>query len=211
MKIKKRNVSKKNSVFQVEFNKELAILKIFNDKEGYFKEKEYYNIFNSTNLNTPKLLECNDVNNTIKIEYINGKTVLEHMEEYESIGDLNSAYKLLKDVFYWLQNFHSLMYIESNNLSFYDLNLRNFILYDDIVYGIDFESINRGNLLSDTGKLIGMYLNYDEKYSDFKKKTVKSFDEFLIDKKIFSRDELDNIIKFEIVEIEKRRKNKSLK
>lgn len=208
MKVLEKFKSKKNDVFLVKFNNNKSILKKFNNEENYFAEKKYYSILKEDNIKIPKVLEADDLCFTLLLENIEGKTVLEGMEKYEFLNNYDKAYELIKDVFHWIYNFHSIEYIKSNCLSLWDINFRNFIVKNDnTIYGIDFESINKGSLLNDTAKLIGMYLNYDEKYSDFKNRIVNDFKSFLIDQQFFSKNKIDQTIEFEICEIEKRRNN----
>ena len=74
---------------------------------------------------------------------------------------------------------------------------------------MDFESIQEGDLLSDTAKLIGMYLNYDEKYSAFKCKIIFDFKYFIINNHSFDIETLDINISDEISIINNRRNLKS--
>lgn len=209
MRILKKFYSKKNLVYLLEDNQTIAVYKLFNDSANYLKEKNYYKTFQFTSLSVPKMLAYKDENNSILLEYLQDDTALDLMEQHEKNLDQNSAFELLRGIFIWLKNFHDLDSIKSNRLSFYDLNLRNFILRNATVYGVDFESINEGDLLSDTAKLIGMYLNYDEKYSTFKKKTICDFKSFIVENHYFSVEDLEKSISREIIIINNRRNLKS--
>jgi hypothetical protein len=85
------------------------------------------------------------------------------------------------------------------------LNFRNFLLYKNNIYGIDLESIDEGSLTFDMGKMLAMYLNYDEVKSDFKLRVFKSFKEYLIKDNQIASKRLDHIIKKEEKAIKMRR------
>lgn len=209
MKIIKRFYSKKNFVCLLKDNETMAVYKLFSDRANYLKEKNYYQIFHDTNLSVPALLASKDENCSILLEYLDDETVLDRLEFYEKNHDLNKASELLISIFQWLESFHQLDVIKSKNLSFYDMNLRNFIILNTVIYGVDFESIQKGDLLSDTAKLIGMYLNYDEKYSPFKLETVTRFKHFIEKKGCFYATDLENTICTEILAINDRRNLKT--
>jgi tRNA A-37 threonylcarbamoyl transferase component Bud32 len=209
MKILKKFYSKKNMVYLLEDSQTTAVYKMFSDSDNYLKEKRYYQMFQYTDLSVPDMLNYKDANNSILLEYLQDETALDLMEQYEKNLDYSKASDLLTDIFLWLKTFHGLDDIKSKKLSFYDLNLRNFILRNAKVYGVDFESIQEGDLLSDTAKLIGMYLNYDEKYSAFKNKTVCYFKNFIAKNHYFEISSLEKSIANEILVINNRRNLKS--
>lgn len=209
MKILKKFYSKKNMVYLLEDSQTTAVYKLFSDSDNYLKEKSYYQMFQYTDLSVPDMLNYKDANNSILLEYLQDETALDLMEQCEKNLDYGRASDLLKDIFLWLKTFHGLDDIKSKKLSFYDLNLRNFILRDSKVYGVDFESIQEGDLLSDTAKLIGMYLNYDEKYSAFKNKTIFYFINFISNNRYFDISVLEKSIANEILVINNRRNLKS--
>ncbi len=82
-------------------------------------------------IDTPAVLEVNP--NSIVLEYIDGKTYLEVLEEHENIGKVDE--KPWLNLYCWLKRFY-----EVTGASHPDLNLRNFILKDEKCYGIDFEA-----------------------------------------------------------------------
>ncbi len=209
MKILKKFYSKKNLVYLLEDTQTVAVYKLFSDRDNYLKEKTFYQMFQYTELSVPKMIAYKDENNSILLEYLQNKTALDLMEQHEKNLDYSEALKLLTSIFLWLIRFHDLDEIKSNRLSFFDLNLRNFILKNNTIYGVDFESIQEGDLLSDTAKLIGMYLNYDEKYSAFKSKSVFDFKNFIIKNHCFNIENLDKNISDEISIINNRRNLKS--
>lgn len=210
MKIIKEFKSKKNNVYLVEYENRIFILKEFRTCGNYIREKLHHDIIDSSSLKIPEIIKWDDENCTLLMEYLEGITALAAIEKAEKEKDQNFALDVLKSILSWLEAFHSIEEIRSENLSFNDMNFRNFIISygsDSILYGVDFESFEEGNFLSDIGKLIGMYLNYDEKYSDFKKSVVDDFIDFIVSEEYFTREILKKAIKDSITEIDNRRFN----
>ena len=58
-----------------------------------------------------------------------------------------------------------------------DVNLRNFIWYDEMVFGIDFESSGNGDRLLEKAELLARYLLYNPVESDFKKEVLQEIKE----------------------------------
>ncbi|SHJ21581.1 hypothetical protein SAMN02745751_02018 [Dethiosulfatibacter aminovorans DSM 17477] len=210
MKIIKEFKSKKNNVYLAEAENRILILKEFRTCDNYLREKSNHFIIESSSLKIPKILEWDDENCTLLMEYIEGITALDAVETAEKKKDPECALAVLKSIFSWLDSFHSIEGIKTEKLSFNDMNFRNFIVSyssEATLYGVDFESFEKGSLLTDTGKLIGMYLNYDEKYSEFKKSVVDGFMDFIVSEEYYSEEILKKSIKDAITEIDNRRFN----
>lgn len=208
MKVIRKFISKKNNVYLVNNGTKNIIKKTFNSKDNYLKEKYYYNLLRNYSIKIPSVLAYNDESLIMIIEFLSENTVLDKLEILEKENNEYEALILLKKIFAWINIFHSIPEISSNNLAFCDLSLRNFILKDDEVYGIDFESINIGSLLEDTAKLIAMYLNYEKKYSQFKNNAVSDFKKYLSVNYDFIDKELDSAVEYEVMVICKRRSSK---
>ena len=210
LKIIKEFKSKKNNVYLAEDKNRILILKEFRTCENYHSEKSNHFIIENSSLKIPKTLEWDDENCTVLMEYIEGITALDAIESAENKKDSAWALGILKSIFLWLETLHSIEGIRAEKQSFNDMNFRNFILpynSEETICGVDFESFEEGSLLTDTGKLIGMYLNYDEKYSEFKKSVVDRFMDFMVSEGYFSKEILEKSIKEAITEIDNRRFN----
>jgi tRNA A-37 threonylcarbamoyl transferase component Bud32 len=210
LKIIKEFKSKKNNVYLVEDETRVFILKEFRTCENYLREKSHHLLIRNSYIKIPKIIKWDDNNCTLLMEYLEGMTALDAIEIAEKKEDSSYALSVLKSIFTWLEKFHSIEEIKSNKLSFNDMNFRNFIINSysrEELYGVDFESFEEGNFLSDIGKLIGMYLNYDEKYSEFKKSVKDEFLNFIVTEKYFSKKDLEKSIKDSITEIDNRRFN----
>jgi tRNA A-37 threonylcarbamoyl transferase component Bud32 len=180
MEIVKQFKSKKNNVFLVKNDGHFKILKKFSSIKGYNKEKNFYKILQGENLNIPSILEENILEKSIVYEYIGDRNGVDLIEKYEKDNNEKECLKFLIKIYEWLKDFHSAPYIKENNLCFFDLSFRNFLLYRDKIYGIDLESITEGKLSLDVGRMLAMYLYYDEVKSDFKMKVFKKTKEHIL-------------------------------
>jgi serine/threonine-protein kinase RIO1 len=194
MRILKRFTSKKNCVFLLEDRDQTAVYKCFNDPGHYEKEYNYYKMLRQTDLPVPKLLAHNHDHHTMLLEYLGDQTALDELESYEQNHCTTEALTLLISIFNWLDKFHALPTIKENQLAFSDLSIRNFIRKDHVLYGIDFESIEKGNFARDVGNLIAMYLNYDVKYSPFKIQVSSQLKQYILSNSPLSLCAIDSAI-----------------
>lgn len=168
-------ISKRNDVFLMANGNEKWICKNFKDKESYHNEKIAYTYINQVGkLNCPKLLDFDDENLTLTIEYIEGITLLDVLEYCEKNNDRKKAVAYLKELIDWMKKFHEIYTQSNQKWMLFDVNLRNFIVHDEEIYGIDYELIQEGLQSDDYVKLIAMYLFYDPINSEFKKEVKKA-------------------------------------
>jgi serine/threonine protein kinase len=207
MEIIKEFISKKNKVFLMGKGSEKAVCKKFNDKNSYYKEKSFYqSISKNKAINMPMLIEYNDDKKNILLEYIEGKTLLEMLEECEENQNTDKILAFLKKLIYWLRDFHNLEYTKEKKLSFFDINFRNFIVdKKENIYGFDFESLEEGSLTDDIIKVFAMLINYTPVNSDFKINLSNQLKEYAIKVFDYSLSELNVLIATETANIIKRR------
>jgi len=180
MEIIKKFKSKKNNVFLINNEGQFKILKKFSSINVYNKEKNFYKILHGENLMLPIILEENILEKSIVYEYLGDRNGVDIIEGYEEENNLEECINFLIKIYNWLKDFHSVPYIKENELCFFDLSFRNFLLYRDRIYGIDLESITEGNLSLDVGRMMAMYLYYDEVKSDFKLNVFERTKEYII-------------------------------
>jgi len=205
MKKIKQFKSKKNKVFLVKNHGDFMVLKEFRTIEQYNKEKKFYEILQRENIPLPLMINVNSHEKTILYEYLDSTNGVNIIEDLERSNNKEACVAFLIKIYEWLKSFHSVPYIKDHNLCFYDLNFRNFLFYKNQLYGIDLESINQGDLTLDLGKMLAMYLYYDEIKSKFKLRVFKSFKEYIIEEGEIVSQELDFIIKKEEACIKTRR------
>jgi hypothetical protein len=210
MEILQKFYSKKNNVYLAHNGSSNIVCKIFKLESNYIKEKTYYELLKNSNLNIPLIISYEDATLTMLIEYLSDTTALDIIESYESKNDIENAVALLIKIFLWIDSFHALPGIRNHSLSLYDVSFRNFIVKDNQIYSIDFESVEKGSLLEDVARLIAMYLNYDQKNSPFKVRAVFLFKEYLINNSVFLKENLEAAIDREILILNERRKEKNM-
>jgi hypothetical protein len=104
----------------------------------------------------------------------------------------------------WLDKFYAVF--EGSNQVMGDINLRNFIWFENMVFGIDFESSCTGNITSEKAELFARYLLYDPIESDFKIQVLKKVLVYLK-----AQDGFESMIETTVEAIKIRRENKSRK
>lgn len=144
-------VSRRNQVYLVqacneEKSAELLTMKIFSGNDGADKcriEQETISYLNRKRIMVPNVRHC--IDNYLFMEYIPGK-VLNTMVE-----SLDEGF-WLEGLAYWMAQLHG---IKKEGKSFLklDVNLRNFIWYDNRIYGIDFEETSLGDPREDLADL----------------------------------------------------------
>lgn len=127
-------------------------------------EKEYVALCKLQGQNVPRVLACG--HSALYMEYIRGKTLLERLEEAEIkglpfeehidkfIGFLHGFYKVMPGHIYG------------------DVNLRNFIVTSDGLWGVDLEESHIGRISTDIGKAAAFNLTYRPEFTDYKQQTA---------------------------------------
>ena len=197
MEIVKQFKSKKNNVFLVKNDGHFKILKKFSSMKGYNKEKKFYKILHRENLKLPNILEENIMEKSIVYEYLGDRNGVDLIESFEEENNEEECIKFLIKLYKWLKDFHSAPYIKENKLCFFDLSFRNFFLYRDKIYGIDLESITEGKFSLDIGRMLAMYLYYDEVKSDFKFKVFQKAKEYILEDGEIIHEDLEYAIRIE--------------
>ncbi len=100
----------------------------------------------------PKLLNSNTDTLTLQMEYIQGITLLEHLEILEAMNDQEGAILWMSRLF---ENFKRLN--QQVGCYYSDVNLRNFLVLGDRLYLLDFEAIRSGKELP-IAKTLAFYL-----------------------------------------------------
>jgi len=175
--------SKKNSV---KLTDKQTVLKTFTKVDSYYKELSVYKAL-SGKLNVPKIL--NDPEGIIEMELVDGQTLLDVLEVSER-ADTMPVDEFL-NLFAWIDSFHKI-----TGLTLKDVNLRNFLIKDGCIYGIDFEEACEGEFIDDFARVIAFIGMYDPPDTEFKKKLTDYLTKKLIEL-YFEEDELTERIKTE--------------
>ena len=150
----KEFISKRNNVSLYELTdkekkKQHVVIKKFENEDAYKNELSIYQRLSGHYdeaellLNFPKLLGYDDSKLLLALSYIKGDNVLELLEYYERINFIEQSSQILIEVLEWLNQFYTAIGITGDEV-FGDVNLRNFIITDDGVFGVDFENVKSG-------------------------------------------------------------------
>lgn len=226
-------ISKRNQVYLLENNNELEVIKIFSSKEDYLKEKNCYELLQEAKKVTtnpyckfPKILKSCDQEVYIIFQYIQGNTLLDVFEECERKGDFNKCLKIMRNLLKWVTAFQQMLskkeYVEKlflknqidkknlsisddNIISIWDVNFKNFIIRDEVIYGLDFENVNTGKVTDDYAKILAYMLVYNPIASNFKLSLYQELLEEIVIISGLKKEEINQLIKNELKIIEKRR------
>jgi len=165
IRIQKKFSSKRNKVFlcsiRGKLNAENAILKqyvIGNPKREY----EILKMLRKNGLNVPQPYFYNK--KYAIMDYIPGVLLSDLVE-----ADNMSWVEKIVD---WFILFHSTMRREGTPFIKSDVNLRNFLFFNDEFYGIDFEDLSVGQPASDIGGLAAHILTNNPRFTQSKQKAV---------------------------------------
>lgn len=200
----KQFYSKRNRVYLCSNGGSEYVVKEFMDQAHYYTERRIYRMIQGRGL-SPELLGWSDEHQRLEVSYINGKTVIEALENYEKKGQIQEAIGLLEKVLLWLETFYESIPKEEGQLVYQDINLRNFLLYEDRIYGIDFECCEQGDERYELVKVIAMYLQYTPIESAFKKRVAEKLMELYFKKRNYRESELLEALQKETKLIKKRR------
>lgn len=186
--IEEKFYSKKNKVYKAKCNEGSLLEKDFVVVKRYLqsysnikKEVDLLKYLKQKGLSVPEIYF--QKNEYLLMEYIEGKTLLDIMEEREQSNPLEmggiyqSNDKLIGQLIEWMKKFY---YYTDNKIIMKDINLRNFIVSNEgIIYGFDFEDYTEGDVKEDIGKLCAYMLTYSPPFTSWKLKfTQEVFNRF---------------------------------
>ena len=113
--------------------------------------------------------------NAIIMEHLAGSNLLDIICQREELAKSAESYdsqadcQLIGDVFSWLHGFYKLAKeITGRDIIFGDVNLRNFIMVNGKVYGLDFEDYCEGQPEKDAGRFCAFVLTYNPAFTEWK-------------------------------------------
>jgi hypothetical protein len=130
-------------------------------------ERECHHLRQLQGMSIPKILAKGT--NALSLEYIHGHLLLEKLEETENASEPFLPYLIA------LIDFFEHFYDALPGHVYGDINLRNFILAEDGLYGIDLEETRRGKIAVDIGKTAAYLLTYDPANTPYKKEIADFF------------------------------------
>lgn len=213
--IEERFNSKKNEVFKVKYFdgnmlKRVVVKNYLQPPMNMENEIYFLTELNNAGVPVPKIYFSED--RCVIMEYIEGKTLIDALDEGEKNSERNHILKnqaqkyLLEDLVNWLKLFYyNGKKITGNNIILMDIHLRNFIIDKNLV-GVDFENCLEGRIEEDIGKLCAFIVTYDPPWTQWKTELMEGMIEKTVE--VFSLDPeiLMSEIDKELISIEKRRR-----
>lgn len=161
----RRFPSKKNRVYLVERDGRLLIMKLFQN-DRWLNEFQVLGKAYSVGVPVPEPVEMREKG--ILMEYVNGRTVNDYLEEH-------GRPDLVMGVASWLAGFHRAFRSDNGTVLLKsDAIFKNFILSDRI-YGIDFELSRPGIPEEDVGEAISFLLDTYPMFTDDKIRLAHGF------------------------------------
>ncbi len=149
MQIIKEFKSRRNKVLLIKDNSKIFVRKEFHNVDNFENELRALELLQT--IRVPKIIRYSNL--SIDTEYISGKVLL---EKYTNADDTEMI-ELAKALATFIKSF---MLVAKDKI-LYDLNFRNFIIKDNICYGIDFEEVNKGELSLSLAKVIAFARSYN--------------------------------------------------
>lgn len=167
---RKRLFSKRNKVYRIYEGSNTYISKEYINNNILDKEYNVLKLLYDNNVNVPKIISSN--NDTIIMEDLGDLTLLEWLIREEKNKSYN-YHKTIIDLYNFFQEFYKTTKCAlGEQYILKDVNLRNFIIKNDVIYGLDFELCEEGSIVSDIGSLVAYIITYSPVGSDWKYKFV---------------------------------------
>ena len=194
--------SKRNYVFRIVDHEGTYILKKFENHEDYIREKEILGVLKKAGVKVPSIIKAGD--NCLYLEDLGEVSFLDWYEEQEKNNtlDLSIVYGLLS----WFKDFYPAVFqFYNEQIIRYDINFKNFIIFEGKIYGIDFEQVKPGHIEEDAGRLTAFGLTYDPPMTGWKNSFRNIFINILSEKFNIDKGRIIEEEKKELKSIEKRR------
>ncbi len=102
----------------------------------------------------------------LALAFIHGTLFLDRLMTCEAEGSINEAVGLFGRLYKWMDSFYEAL---NGSYILKDVNLRNFIVHEEEIYGIDFEMVTEGDSYNEKCMVLAMYQMYDPADTEFKK------------------------------------------
>lgn len=158
--------SRRNEVSLMQENEGYYIAKKFSRLEDFKNEKRVFEILKEKGVKVPEIL--GERNRTLYMEHLGSTTFLSWYEKAEA-ENLCNCTPMISKLAKWLKSFYDAMLSSSGEqMILEDVNLRNFIIHDDEIYGIDFELCRKGKIERDAGRISAYLLTYEPPFTPWK-------------------------------------------
>jgi len=171
--VQKKFDSKKNTVAYVTIDDKPRVLKWFVPGLKRQMKTEYNILKNGTSkINIPAIHEMDEKNNVIIMSYITGKNLCDILNDEKT--EIIEKERLIVLLAEWFFDFHKFFKKEENFQIRGDSNIRNFI-YNDRIWGVDFEESRIGKPVEDIAGLCASILTTDPMFTNEKFRLCKLF------------------------------------
>ncbi len=158
--------SKRNSVFRFSNDANSYVLKKFNNRVFMTTETAILEMLLRRKVKVPKIISVN--NDEIVLEDLGDLTFLDWLESEEKNNSSDYHYMIIQLLSFFRKFYETTLEYYGKQYILNDVNLRNFLIRDNIVYGIDFEMCKEGSLETDIGKLLAYIITYNPIATDWK-------------------------------------------
>ena len=165
--------SKRNSVYRVFNNNKSYIVKKFNNIDSMLIEAEILDILNQNKVWVPKLIDVS--NDEVTLEDLGDTTFLDWIEKEEKSLSVSYHKMIIKLLGFFQKFYKATSDFYGKQYIMNDINLRNFLINNNKIYGIDFELCEEGKIETDIGKMIAYIITYDPIATDWKFKFINDF------------------------------------
>ncbi|MEO1814358.1 MAG: RIO1 family regulatory kinase/ATPase [Acetobacterium sp.] len=203
--------SKKNRVQLIEISADQQVIRLiektFTEAAALKKELSMLSLLHEMEFSVPECL--GRFGRVLLYEYLGEMTLCEKLEIAEVCepdlfsGPVNRNSEitaLLKKTIDWLNRLH-----QKTGLTFYDINLRNFIVRDNLIYAIDYEDFSKLKPAVDYGRLLAFILTYKPVFTEWKKALIRELEDYLDTEFKVDMDEVRQEKEKELVRISERR------
>ncbi len=176
--------SKRNQVCLVRAHKvdgtecELVVKRAGEQTADLSREAGLQALLHQRGLAVPQLLLAKP--RYLVMQYIAGETLVDYLEGAEQRLPLSphilqgAVRPLAQQLAAWLRRFYRITADSFGHATIMgDVNLRNFLLCDGRVYGVDFEDARPGDIAEDAGRILAFALTYDPAFTPWKRAVVE--------------------------------------
>jgi tRNA A-37 threonylcarbamoyl transferase component Bud32 len=148
IQMKKEFKSKTNTVALISIDNTLQIVKYFNksNQKGLEQEIHLLRII-PFSFQIPQMYMINRENNLVIMEYIKGQNLCDALHDMSISQEKKEQY--IHSLATWFAKFHQITKKNDDVLIKGDAHIRNFIVSDDKIFGVDFEESQIGNPTED--------------------------------------------------------------
>ncbi len=166
--------SKKNQAYEIKADEKKYILKLFSDQRKQYLQSEISVLSCAKQDLVPDLIEYDEKDSFLMLEKIPGNNLCDALNDTSIDG--NKKKKLVILLAEWFATFHKDFSISGcTTVIRADSILRNFIVSDNGIIGVDFEEARQGNPWEDIGEICASILDTDPMFTEEKIGLVKTF------------------------------------